>query len=127
MSFGTRLRQLRLDKGITQGALGKGLGAHGKDVSKASLSDWEKGNHFPKVDQLVVICERLAASADYLLFGKEVATGLSPEVAALARQIEALHGQRRDQVMMICKGALSIASNGSSPDEPVVPQTAANG
>jgi transcriptional regulator with XRE-family HTH domain len=127
MTFGTRLKQVREAKGITQKTLGKGLGARGKDASKASLSDWEGGDHFPKVDQLIIICERLSASADYLLFGKEVATGLSPEVAALARQIEALPPQRRDQVMKICKSALDMASNGSQPVETVPPQSAANG
>lgn len=127
MTFGSRLRQIREQRGLTQGALGKGLGTNGKDASKASVSDWEKDAHFPKVDQLILICDRLNISADYLLNGKQAADGLSPEVVVIAREIEQLPGQRRDQMIRACRAMVDIAKNGevSAPD--FAPQRAAKG
>lgn len=50
--------------------LGKGAGEWGKDASKASVSDWEHERHYPKADQLRVICMKLDVSPEHLLFGK---------------------------------------------------------
>jgi transcriptional regulator with XRE-family HTH domain len=70
MTFGARLTEARKRKQLTQDGLGKGLGTDGKDASKAVVYGWEKDQHFPRVDQLALICERLGCSADYLLFGE---------------------------------------------------------
>lgn len=77
MTFGLRLRLVREQKGLTQDGLGKGLGTDGKDVGKSVVYGWEKDQHMPRVDQLLLICQRLDCSADYLLFGKE---GTRPRV-----------------------------------------------
>jgi transcriptional regulator with XRE-family HTH domain len=73
MEFGERLAAERKAKGLSQDAFGKGLGCawrDGKrtDAGKQVVLGWEKGRHFPKVDQLVLIC-KLGCSSDYLLFG----------------------------------------------------------
>lgn len=68
MSFGARLAQKRLEKGLTQAGLGVGLGT-GKDAGKGVVYGWEKDQHYPRVDQLILICNRLNCSADYLLYG----------------------------------------------------------
>lgn len=70
MNFGTRLEGARKAKKLTQADLGKGLGTDGADVGKQVVWGWEKGNHFPRVDQLALICQRLSVSADFLLFGE---------------------------------------------------------
>lgn len=112
MSFGTRLTEVRKRKGLTQEALGKGLATHGEDASKSVVYGWEKDQHFPKVDQLVLICNKLGCSSDYLLFGREGSSSLSPEAAAIAADIDTLQGQRREQVLLMCRQAISLARNG---------------
>lgn len=67
--FGARLRAARKATGLTGADLGKGAGENGKDASKASVSDWENDRHYPKADQLRVICLKLKISADHLVFG----------------------------------------------------------
>lgn len=112
MSFGVRLREARVKKDLTQEGLGKGLGTNGDDAGKAVVSGWEKDRHFPRADQLAMICDKLGVSADYLLFGKIVATNLSPESAAVATEIDTFSGQQRDQVILACRAVISAARGG---------------
>jgi transcriptional regulator with XRE-family HTH domain len=68
--FGKRLRDRRLELGMSGVELGLGAGGDGKkDASKQSVSDWENERHYPKADQIRVICLKLRLSADYLIFG----------------------------------------------------------
>lgn len=67
--FGERLRSARKRAGLTGEELGKGAGENGKDASKASVSDWEHERHYPKADQLRIICLKLGITADDLIFG----------------------------------------------------------
>lgn len=67
--FGARLKAAREKAGMSGTTLGKGAGENGKDASKASVSDWEKERHYPKADQLRVICLRLNINVDDLIFG----------------------------------------------------------
>lgn len=92
MSFGTRLRTLREQKGLTQEGLGKGLGTAGADAGKAVVYGWEKDQHHPRVDQLMLICKRLGCSADYLLFGTE--SNLTQEALLIARWFDRLTDPR---------------------------------
>lgn len=101
-----------MKKDLTQEGLGKGLGTNGDDAGKAVVSGWEKDRHFPRADQLAMICDKLGVSADYLLFGKIVATNLSPESAAVATEIDTFSGQQRDQVILACRAVISAARGG---------------
>ena len=67
--FGERLKAARKAAGITGAELGEGAGENGRNASKASVSDWENERHYPKADQLRVICLKLNISADHLVFG----------------------------------------------------------
>jgi transcriptional regulator with XRE-family HTH domain len=67
--FGMRLKAARKAAGLSGTELGKNAGENGKDASKASVSDWENDRHYPKADQLRVICLKLNISADHLVFG----------------------------------------------------------
>jgi len=60
--FGSRLRELRLRKG----SLGKEL-ADILKVEPATITNWEKGNRFPKDDMLIKIADYFNCSLDYLL------------------------------------------------------------
>ena len=110
MSFGSRLTAARKEKHLTQEALGKGLGTDGKDASKAVVYGWEKDQHYPRVDQLVLICNKLECSADYLLFGKAAqASAVNPEVASLSVLVDRLPEYQRGKVLDMIRDALEIA------------------
>jgi transcriptional regulator with XRE-family HTH domain len=109
MSFGKRLTEARKKKGLTQEQLGKGLATDGQDASKSVVYGWEKDQHFPKVDQLVLICNKLGCSADYLLFGGSVAPALAPEIAAVAMQINNLPDTQRELILTVVRNFRSPA------------------
>lgn len=92
MSFGERLAAARKDAGLTQQELGRGLGTDGADASKSVVYGWEKDQHHPRVDQLILICERLGVSADYLLFGTH--PDFTPEALSVAKWFDKLTDQR---------------------------------
>jgi DNA-binding XRE family transcriptional regulator len=65
--FPKRLRDSRILLGLTQAALGEGLGTNGRDLQKAAISSWEVGRTSPTVEQIRLLCQRLGVSADFLL------------------------------------------------------------
>jgi transcriptional regulator with XRE-family HTH domain len=67
--FGARLKDARIAAKLSGAELGKNAGERGKDASKQSVADWEAERHYPKADQLRVICLRLGVSSDHLIFG----------------------------------------------------------
>ena len=60
--FGQRLRELRKQKGETQGDLAAVLG-----IRKTQVSEMEIGNSSTTPEKLALICEHYQVSADYLL------------------------------------------------------------
>ncbi len=62
--FKENLRELRLEKGITQKKLGEILG-----VDQRTVSAWEKGICEPNYSMLLRICDYFDESANSLLFG----------------------------------------------------------
>ena len=61
-SFGSRLKQLRIEKDLTQTELGNQFNVH-----KGSVSNWENDNRFPDGQQLTKIADFFDVSIDYLL------------------------------------------------------------
>ena len=62
MTFGDRLRDARLQKGLTQEQLAQQIG-----VAKSTLTGYEKGNREPGVFKIKKILEVLEVDSDYLL------------------------------------------------------------
>lgn len=93
MEFGDRLKAARNRAELSQEQLGKGLGENGKDVTKQTVWGWESGEHFPKVDQLALICGKLRVTADELVFGSQ--SDLSAEARQLARDFDALSERQK--------------------------------
>ena len=60
--FGKRLKELRLEKGLTQKALAVEL-----SVTVPTLSHWECNYQEPSFKDLLRICDFFEVSADYLL------------------------------------------------------------
>mgnify|MGYP001099100700 CR=1 FL=1 len=69
MNFGERLKELRIQSGLTQKALAEKLG-----VSPTGYAGYEQGYREPDFKTLVKICKTFKVSADYLL-GLEDDTG----------------------------------------------------
>ena len=63
--FGTRFKDLRIEKGLSQRKLGEILG-----FCNQTISFWETGSREPDLDALVKIANYFEVSVDYLL-GRE--------------------------------------------------------
>ena len=115
IGFGERLKKAREELHLSGAELGKGL-QPGKgeepdsDASRQSVNDWEAERHYPTVWQLRKLCEKLHRTADFLLFGKEAVSGLTPEAARIAFEIDALPiGDARDRVLEHCQYVIGLA------------------
>ncbi len=62
MSFGSRLKEIRNDKGVSQKDVAEHLG-----VSITSISQYESDSRFPNEDMLRRICIYYKITSDYLL------------------------------------------------------------
>ncbi|MFR5876651.1 MAG: helix-turn-helix domain-containing protein [Eubacterium sp.] len=62
MDYKTKLRDLRIDKDITQTQLAKILG-----VKQAAISKYELGLREYKIEDLIKLCKFYNVSADYIL------------------------------------------------------------
>ncbi|MBI5689269.1 MAG: helix-turn-helix transcriptional regulator [Verrucomicrobia bacterium] len=86
-SFGARLRWFRSQRNLTQADLGKAVAR-----TATSISEWEKGESEPSLDQIAKLATALEVARERLAFGVEV-NDLDP-AETLARdireQIEAL-------------------------------------
>ncbi|MDC5136825.1 helix-turn-helix domain-containing protein [Acinetobacter baumannii] len=65
-TLGTRLKNLRKSKKLTQQQVADAIG-----VSKTSVIYWEKDENLPKHDSLMALAQILGVTSDYLLHGKE--------------------------------------------------------
>lgn len=65
-TLGTRLKELRKNKKLTQLNIADALG-----VSKTSVIYWEKDENIPKHESLTALAKLLDTSTDWLLTGKE--------------------------------------------------------
>ena len=62
MDFKTRLKELRLEKNVSQLEVAKIL-----NMSKMAVSHWEKGNSEPSIEQLKILAAYFDVSIDYLV------------------------------------------------------------
>lgn len=62
-----RLKELRLEKGISQNDLGKIL-----NVSKMAISHWESGHSEPSITQLIILANYFEVSVDYLVAKEDI-------------------------------------------------------
>ena len=62
MSFKSRLKELRLEKGVSQIEIAKIM-----NMSKMAISHWEKGNSEPSIEQLKILAAYFDVSIDYLV------------------------------------------------------------
>ena len=65
--FGEKLKELRLEKGLSQRKLGEILG-----VCNQTVSFWETGSREPDLDSIVNIADFFEVSIDYLCGRNEI-------------------------------------------------------
>ena len=62
MNIGDTIRELRLEKGLTQSQLGKEI-----EVSQKAIDYWERSVNEPKASYIIKLAKYFGVSADYLL------------------------------------------------------------
>ena len=60
--FSERIKALRLERGMTQEAMGKIIG-----VKPDSVYTYEKGKSYPEVRNLIILADYFGVSIDYLV------------------------------------------------------------
>lgn len=60
--FNERLKELRIERNMTQQELGKLV-----NMSKMAISHWEKGHSEPSIAQLIVLSNYFNVTVDYLI------------------------------------------------------------
>ena len=61
-AFSERLKDLRIDAGMTSDQLAKKIG-----VTKSTISFWENGVNEPNASYIVAVAKLFSVSSDYLL------------------------------------------------------------
>ncbi len=82
-----RLRQLRMDKGVTQRALADYLG-----VDRTTYVKYENGQSVPNISSLLMLSQYFDVSVDYLLENTNTKKALSSDRAAFPKQRDILAG-----------------------------------
>jgi transcriptional regulator with XRE-family HTH domain len=100
-NFGTRLRQLRLEKGFTQKELANEI-----NVSQRVIVYYERESNHPPSDLLPGIASALGVSIDELLGlkaakKKKIDSSVSPRLARRLQQIESLDSKNKRQLLQI--------------------------
>lgn len=62
MIFGIKLQNLRKEQGLSQEALAARL-----NVSRQSVSKWERDEVYPEIDKLILLSDMFHVSLDYLI------------------------------------------------------------
>ena len=60
--FSERLKELRLEKNLTQSELAQETG-----ISQAGIAKWETGDRNPSVDCLIILAKFFGVTIDYLV------------------------------------------------------------
>ena len=62
IKFNERLKELRLERSLSQQELGKIV-----NVSKMAISHWESGHSEPSISQLIILSDFFEVTVDYLI------------------------------------------------------------
>lgn len=94
VNFGSKVKELRLEKGLTQQQLANLLG-----VAVSAISSYESGNRYPSYEVLISLARIFHVSTDYLLGLDKLNTvdvsGLEDkEIAVILQMIEVLREKK---------------------------------
>lgn len=77
-----RLKDLRIERGISQDELANVLGC-----SQSTINNYEKGKHEPDIDMLISMARFFKVSVDYLIGNSEIRTPLDGDDIQMAHKI----------------------------------------
>ena len=104
-SFSERLRQLRMQKGLSQKAFAESV-----DIHPVHYNRYEKGAILPSTDAIGKIAEALGVSMDYLLEGNvqnaAVANIEDKELLKIFERLEKLPKEQKDHIKDVLDGYL---------------------
>jgi len=105
MIIGERIKQARLEKGLTQEKLGNLIG-----VSKVSVCGYETGNRTPTMAMFLKLSESLNVSVDYMLGNDVMAVseeGESYNVSIAKEDLEIIKELKNNRELynMLCSDA----------------------
>lgn len=104
MGLGKRIRQLRQNRGLTQGQLA------GRELTKSFISLLERSAAKPSVDTLLLLARRLGTSVDALL-GSEGHLPEQAAVSSLALSAQMLRERRVDLAANLLRAARFVAES----------------
>jgi transcriptional regulator with XRE-family HTH domain len=96
MSFGTNIKRVRTEKGISQEELGRRISVHPNQLSK-----YERDQAAPSIDVVQRMAEALEVSIDTLVFGAEQKLDASisdRELISLFNRVQLLSDRQKDTV-----------------------------
>lgn len=85
MTLGEKLWRLREEKGMSQDELAEKL-----DVSRQTISNWERDKALPDAEKLKRLCEALGICADDLLFSEVLPKESAPDSPKRSKEEEPL-------------------------------------
>ncbi len=104
MFIPSRLKEIRIQEGVTQNMVASRLG-----ISREAYSQYENGRRKPSLDTLCSICRTLSASADFLL-GQSPANLLfasaSPQERFILTHLRDLGREGLDLIMLVLQTLL---------------------
>lgn len=97
-TFGTRLKEKRLERRLTQAAIANKVG-----VKRSAVSQWESDETQPKGKNLTKLCKILDCDIDWIQTGKakekeSILDGLSAQAVMVIRRIAELDKANDDRV-----------------------------
>lgn len=94
MDMVDRLLILLKNKGITGGQVAQIL-----SLKKTPLTDWKNRHSKPTLDQIILLCEHLALSADLILLGTENISDISKDERELIESFRLLQTKEKYKVL----------------------------
>lgn len=107
MSFGINLKQLRAQKGLTQGQL-----ADKASMQVEQISRIERSQNEPKLETIIKICTALQCSSDELIFGKNDSS-LDESLRRLLNALTSLSNEKKVMTIEVLE-ALVMKSDAES-------------
>ena len=98
LTIGEKLSILRNRKNLSKVALSEITGIH-----KITLGKYEQNQMQPSIEALAKLVEALDASADYLLFDKEIPNIQDQELLALTEKADSLSDKDKERIKTLIK------------------------
>lgn len=75
MDFGKQIKQLRLERNLTQGQMAEQLG-----ISRQAVSNWENNKNLPDLELIISISKLFSVSLDDLILGDDAMNNLTEKL-----------------------------------------------